>query len=84
MSRPIYTPRAADARELMTEHELFDAFVEGLRCAELAAKKIAVRRAEPRWSQVGLLLDTIRKKGEALGRDKRMAPLLNANGMRVN
>src|SRR5579859_4809641 len=81
---PVYTPSAADARELQAEHELFDALQEGLRCAELAAKKIGHRRGNPRWMQIGFLVGNVREMAKRLGRNREGPPLLDANGMRMN
>ena len=80
----VYTPSAGEVRELQAEHELFDAFNEGIRCAELAAKRIGYQRQEGRWVTVGLMIERMRQQAKALGRDKQKPPLLDINGMRMN
>ena len=74
------TPSTAEARELQSEHELFDAFDQGLRCAMLAAKKIGYLRQEGRWMQIGLALDGVINMGKALGRRRQAPSLLLPDG----
>jgi len=81
----VYTPSTREARELQSEHELFDALSEGLRCAELAAKRLAYARQDSHWVQIGTLLDNIRKRCDQLGRRRASEhPIFAADGSRVN
>ena len=81
----VMTPSTAEARALQSEHELFDALEQGLRCAQLAAKRLAYARQDSRWVQVGLLIESMEKRAKALGRRRASEhPIFAPDGTRVN
>jgi hypothetical protein len=80
----VNTPSAAEARVLQSEHELFDALEQGLRCAMLAAGKLGYVRQEGRWFLVRQQLEKMIDMAKKLGRDRQRPPLLDVNGMRMN
>jgi len=77
---PVYTPSASEARKLQSEHELFDALEQGLRCAMLAAGKLGYVRQEGRWFLVRQNLEQMIEVAKKLGRDKQGPSLLLPDG----